>query len=202
MASMPYDDRLDRLLSTAADVFARQGYHATSMRDLSRETGMSLAGIYYYVKGKDDLLFQIQERCFTAVMEGARDAVRQGTDAADRMRRFIQHHLTFFAEHMSEMKVLSHEADSLSSERQEEIDHLKKRYVGLVAELIEEAAAGSHATLAPRVAAYGLFGMMNWIYTWYDPAGPVAPDGLAAQFAGIFLHGILAPTASSLSQGG
>jgi AcrR family transcriptional regulator len=73
--SPPYDERLDQLLATSAEVFAEQGYHGTSMRDLSRATGMSLAGMYYYVRGKDDLLFRIQERCFTGFLQGARTAL-------------------------------------------------------------------------------------------------------------------------------
>ncbi|HMG18229.1 MAG TPA: helix-turn-helix domain-containing protein, partial [Gemmatimonadales bacterium] len=60
----PYDERLDHLLARAARVFADKGYHPTTMRDLSAASGMSLAGMYYYVRGKEDLLALIQERCF------------------------------------------------------------------------------------------------------------------------------------------
>ena len=54
---MTYDERLDNLLSAAAKIFAAKGFHSTSMRDLSRAAGLSLAGIYHYVAGKDELLF-------------------------------------------------------------------------------------------------------------------------------------------------
>src|SRR6266496_3085721 len=67
----PYDERLDHFLSRAAKVFADQGYHSTTMRDLAAATEMSLAGMYYYVRGKEELLFRIQERCFMRVLAGA-----------------------------------------------------------------------------------------------------------------------------------
>src|SRR3990172_6767618 len=70
-----YDDRRDQLFQAAARVFAEGGYDRTSMRDLARESRMSLAGMYYYVKGKEDLLFQIQKSCFERVYEGARAAL-------------------------------------------------------------------------------------------------------------------------------
>jgi multiple sugar transport system permease protein len=54
-----YDQRLDALLAAAARIFAERGYHATSMRDLARSSGLSLAGIYHYVERKQDLLFWI-----------------------------------------------------------------------------------------------------------------------------------------------
>ena len=57
-----YDQRLQHLLASAARTFAERGFHATSMRDLSRASGMSLSGIYHYVKGKVELLYLIQDR--------------------------------------------------------------------------------------------------------------------------------------------
>ncbi len=198
---MTYDERLEYLLSRAAQAFAAKGFHSTSMRELSRVTGMSLAGMYYYVSGKDELLFRIQERCFARVLDEAQDAVRAGTDAVDRLRRFVHHHVTFFAEHMDEMKVLSHEAWSLSSERQAVIDALKRRHVALLERLLEEVRFAPHTALDSRVAAYALFGTMNWIYTWYDPSGPIAPEALAERFSNLFLHGVL-PTPTSVPHGG
>jgi AcrR family transcriptional regulator len=190
MSSHSYDQRLERLLSTAAQVFADKGYHPTTMRELSRATGMSLAGMYYYVAGKDELLGLIQERCFAQVVEGAEEALRGLADPAERLRRFIRHHVTFFAEHMAEMKVLSHEAESLAGERQAAIGALKQRYVALLVRLLREAGIASNGQPDPKVAAYALFGMMNWIYTWYDPGGRVRPEALAEQFTQLFLHGV------------
>lgn len=191
MAPLNFDERLERLLTTAAEVFAANGYHPTTMRELSRATGMSLAGMYHYVRGKDELLALVQRRCFTRVLDGAEQAVARGADPTDRVERFIRHHVTFFAEHMSEMKVLSHEADSVSPARRAAIDRLKRRYADLLVELIAAATpeGAPGARLDVRVAAYGLFGMMNWIYTWYDPEGPVDPAALAEQLTTLFLHG-------------
>src|SRR5258705_477131 len=99
----PYDERLDHLLARAARVFADKGYHPTTMRDLSAASGMSLAGMYYYVRGKEDLLALIQERCFTRVLEGARQAIAKAADPQERLQAFIKHHVAFFAQHMAEM---------------------------------------------------------------------------------------------------
>lgn len=192
MPQNSYDERLERLLSTAAEVFAAKGYHSTTMRDLSRATGMSLAGMYYYVQGKDELLAMIQERCFQRVLDGAQEAVAAGSDPVDSLRRLIRHHMTFFTEHMPEMKVLSHEADSLTPERRRPIDQLKRHYVNLMVELLGAAAPELEERIDPRVAGLSLFGMMNWIYTWYKPDGDVAPPALADQVTDLYLRGLLA----------
>lgn len=199
--ALPFDERLERLLSTAARVFADKGYHATTMRDLARATGMSLAGMYYYVRGKDQLLQLIQERCFNRVLAGGRAAIADGTGPGDRLTRFIRHHVTFFADHMSEMKVLSHEARSLNGARLERINRLKRRYVELLTKLIAELDGNGEGRSDARITAYALFGMMNWIYTWYDPRGPLSPEALADHFAQLFLTGAAA-SSSSVAQGG
>ncbi len=88
----PYDERLEHLLARAARVFADKGYHCTTMRDLAAASGMSLAGMYYYVRGKEDLLCLIQERCFTEVFAGATQALARLGDAdpLERLDAFIR----------------------------------------------------------------------------------------------------------------
>lgn len=192
----PFDARLERLLAAAAEVFARKGFHPTTMRDLARVTRMSLAGMYHYVSGKEELLHLIQKRCFEAVLEGSALAVTGVMDPEERIRVFIRHHVRFFTSHMHEMKVLSHEAESLTGDRREEILALKRRYVARLEELVRALAIEPREA---RVAAYGLFGMMNWIYTWYHPDGPVSARELADRFAELFLRG--APAASTITAG-
>jgi AcrR family transcriptional regulator len=192
------DDRLERLLDAAARVFAERGFHATTMRDLARATGMSLAGMYYYVKSKDDLLHLVQQRCFERVLRGAREAIAGVADPAERLRAFIEHHVTFFARHMAEMKVLSREADSLTGAAARTLRARKKTYSALLAALVGGVDPG--ATSEDRaVTAYVIFGMMNWIYTWYRPSGALAPEALAARIADVALHGIPARAAGRVA---
>ena len=196
----PYDERLDHLLAQAARVFAAKGYHSTTMRDLAAASGMSLAGMYYYLPGKEALLATVQVRCFASVLDGATRALAECShDPMERLQAFIRHHVTFFAAHMAEMKVLSHEATSLAGERLKGVTAVKRRYVDLLEGLLKDAAPDE-----PRVdrsaAAYILFGMMNWIYNWYDPAGEIDPERLAALIARIFLGGFV--EARSTVQGG
>ncbi len=180
----PYDQRLDHLLARAARVFADKGYHPTTMRDLSAASGMSLAGMYYYVSGKEDLLALIQERCFARVLEGAQQAVGTASDPVERLQAFIRHHVSFFAQHMAEMKVLSHEPPPRG------VGVIKRRYVDLLEAVLKDAAPDEQA-VDRNAAAYILFGMMNWIYNWYDPAGEIDPARLADLMASIFLGGFV-----------
>lgn len=184
-----YDHRRDHLLSCAAAVFAQHGYDRTSMRDLARASAMSLAGMYYYVEGKADLLYQIQKACFEQVTTGARSVLAGESVPEQRLAAFIRHHVQYFVAHMAEMKVLAHEDESLTGPPLLEIRQLKKAYVGLLVQ--ELAMLDGHSSDEPRrrVAAYTLFGMMNWIHTWYDPAGAMGSAELADAITKLFLNG-------------
>jgi TetR/AcrR family transcriptional regulator len=185
-----YDHRRDRLLSHAARVFAEKGYAGTSMRDLARASGMSLAGMYYYVKGKEDLLFQIQKAIFERILQGAKDAVAREPTNEAKLAAFIRHHVVFFTQHMAEMKVLAHEAESLSGEMLDELRRIKRAYVDLMLQLLAALDNWGPGERNRRsVAAFTLFGMMNWIYTWYQPTGPVRPEELADTITKLFLNG-------------
>jgi AcrR family transcriptional regulator len=205
MANQTRDQKLEGLLSSAAREFALRGYDRTSMRDLARASGVSLAGVYYYVQSKEELLFLIQSRNFEAVIAGMRDTLRGVTDPVERLQRFIDNHLDYFATHMAEMKVLSREADALDGEFLQRVNDIKRQYTRLLKDGladIEKTHGPAHANR--RVAAYSLFGMMNWIYTWYDPLGDVGVELLSQNVCRLFLGGYvgLPVSETALSRGG
>src|SRR5204863_6284784 len=135
-----YDQKLVHVLKTSAAVFADKGYHSTSMRDISRATKMSLSGLYYYFKSKEELLFLIQDYCFSTVIDECNRLLAGVDDPAKRLRLLIENHLNYFVHNMSEMKVLSHEANSISGDLFKKISARKRQYVDLVIELLDELA--------------------------------------------------------------
>ena len=190
-----YDQKLEFILRTAARIFAEKGYHSTSMRDISRATGVSLSGLYYYCKSKEELLFLIQDNCFGRVSERLAERLRETTDAVEKLRLVIENHLSFFAANMAEMKVLSHEADSLAGELYEQVSGKKQQYTRLVRSILREVQDNQqHAGEKPdlTVSVYALFGMMNWIYNWYDPRGTLSVGEVVDNITRLFLSGFLA----------
>ena len=77
------------------------------MRDLSRATGMSLAGMYHYFGSKERLLYLIQKHTFSAILDRLRERLENVSNAEQRIRTFILNHLEYFLERQQAMKVLS-----------------------------------------------------------------------------------------------
>ena len=189
-----HDQKLELILRTSARIFAEKSYHSTSMRDISRATGVSLAGLYHYCKSKEELLFLIQDHCFGRVLERVEERIRGVSDPFEKLRIFIDNHLSFFAANMAEMKVLSHEAESLAGDLHAKVSTRKEKYAKLARRILrdiqESQTAKSRIDLT--VATYALFGMMNWIYNWYDPSGKLSVNQLVDNITNLFLHGFLA----------
>lgn len=185
-----YDEKLALILRTAAGVFAKKGYHRASIRDISRATGVSLSGLYYYFDSKEELLFLIQDQCFRTVLDNLDELIADVKDPRRRLRLLVENHVRFFVGNMDEMKVLSHEADSLSGDYRRRVDDLKRRYSRLCADMVE-ALKPAESTVDVRVATFALFGMMNWIYNWYRPGRDVPVEKVAEDMTRLFLEGHL-----------
>lgn len=186
-----YDQKLEFILRNAARIFADKSYHSTSMRDISRETNVSLAGLYHYCKSKEELLFLIQDNCFGRVLERLEERLSSVDDPLLKLQIFIENHLSFFAANMAEMKVLSHEAESLQGDLHAHVSGKKDKYTKLATRILREVydAQETKRPLNLTVATYALFGMMNWIYNWYDPKGKLKVDELAQNLTELFLEG-------------
>jgi len=188
-----HDQKLEFILRTAARIFAEKSYHSTSMRDISRETNVSLAGLYHYCKSKEELLFLIQDNCFGRVLERLEQRLQEVSDPVAKLGIFIENHLSFFAANMSEMKVLSNEAESLRGELYTHVSTRKDRYTKLARSILQEVqdTQKSKQPIDLTVATYALFGMMNWIYNWYDPQGKLKVSDLAANLLQLFIGGFV-----------
>jgi len=161
------------------------------MRDLSRASGMSLAGLYYYFESKERLLFLIQKETFSTIVQRLKARLEEVADPEQRIRIFILNHLEYFLANQSAMKVLSHEAQSLKNHFAAEIAAIKRQYYRICVGLLEELKLERGLQFSTRIGVLSLFGMMNWIYTWHNPRVDADAHELAREMSDIFLCGVM-----------
>src|SRR5579864_3317847 len=187
-----YDRRLAEILVHATEVFCKKGYEGASMRDLSRESGMSLAGLYYYFESKERLLYLIQKHTFTTIVQRLKTRLEGVSDAEERIRIFILNHLEYFLANQAAMKVLSHEAEALKNGFASEVAAIKREYYRICVGLLDELKSERNLQVSTRLAVLSLFGMMNWIYTWHNPRVDADAASIAREMGDIFLRGVVA----------
>jgi AcrR family transcriptional regulator len=186
-----FDRRLGKLLHHAAHIFCEKGYEGASMRDLSRAAGMSLAGLYHYFDSKEDLLYLIQKHTFRTIIARLQERLKGAEGAEQRVRIFIENHLDYFLANKEAMKVLTHEDDTLKNGRGAEIRAIKRDYYRICLELLEDLRKEKGLQFSGRLAVLGLFGMINWIYTWHNPRVDLDAGALAEEMSSLFLRGVL-----------
>jgi AcrR family transcriptional regulator len=185
-----FDRRLAKILAHATEVFYEKGYEGASMRDLARSSGTSLSGLYYYFESKEKLLYLIQKHTFTTIVERLRERLDDVTNPEECIRAFILNHLEYFLANQKAMTVLSHEDDVLKNSFGAEIAAIKREYYRICIGLLDDFKRENRLQFSSRTAVLSLFGMMNWIYTWYNPRFDADAKELAREMGDIFLRGI------------
>ncbi|UCD20253.1 MAG: TetR family transcriptional regulator, partial [candidate division WOR-3 bacterium] len=165
-----YNKKLRKVLSASSALFARKGFERATIRDVSQATGMSLAGLYYYFRSKEELLFLIQFTTFESLCEKLKEIIENETDPQTCLHSMINMHFEYFIRNMNELKICSREIESLKGDFYRKVAEKRKKYFDLTQSIFEKISNKSGGSSAEsRLAALYLFGTLNWIYQWYRP---------------------------------
>jgi len=186
-----FDQKLGRILTAAAAVFAEEGYDRASIRTVVERAGVSIAGLYYYVRSKEELLYLIQFRAFDELVKRFDEESKGVADPADRLELLVRNHLERFLANMPELIVCSREIDRLDGEFLTEIRGKQRLYFEQALAIFEELSRGGETAPDPRISALALFGSINWIFTWYRKKSGYSAARLARDLVRLYLQGVL-----------
>jgi TetR/AcrR family transcriptional regulator, cholesterol catabolism regulator len=185
------ETRLEEVLQSAANIFFTKGYHATSIEDVAREVGMLKGSLYYYIKSKDDLLFQL---LLAGIEDGDAHIARQiepGGDPVMQLERAIRAQIDYIIEKRVPFGLFLHEFDSLSGKRQHKLIAVMSRYNNRFVELVRKGQEqGKIIPGEPWLLVNGILGMCNWLYRWYDPDQVKDPEQIKSVFVRMIFDGI------------
>lgn len=195
MKSAPSESRRD-ILRAAARLFQERGYDATSMQDIASALNFSKAALYHHFESKEEILFQIMSYGMDIFEEKVLGAVAGITDPEQRLRACIALHVGLvLGGRDREITVILHENRTLPAEAGRQINARKKRYVVYLGELIAQVQSQrglARPAVEPQTAAFALLGMINWMYQWYRPEGPLDEAAIARQYTALFFQGAVA----------
>jgi AcrR family transcriptional regulator len=197
-----FDAKRHRVLDAAARVFSEEGYDRASMRRIAAEARLSLAGIYHYVASKEELLHWIQCHTFDSLLRDLEHCLEGVADPRLRLAAAVRNHIRHFGEHMHELKVCIREVESLEGEAHETVQDRRRTYFEEIHQLVRGVVPGNGSSVDSWLATANLFGMLNWIYQWYDAErSRVSLDELAARQTRLFLDGYLASASGDDGRG-
>lgn len=185
------------IVGAAAELFARNGFGATSLDEIAERLGATKGALYYHIKNKEDILRHIYLTVLTASEEPLAEIVASSASPAEKLGRAIIHHATVAANRSPAMTVFYREHPHLTGPFAREIVVRKKVYERYFEQIIEEGQAAGVFTreIDAKIATFGLLGMCNWLSQWYQPDGPYTHQQIAAMFVRMVEQGMLMPPA-------
>lgn len=179
-----------RVWDEAARLFWKNGYAATSTRELAEAIGIQKASLFHHIGSKERLLFELCVDSLEKMDAGVRQAIEEEDDPVARIRRMVVAHVTFLLEDRDKHAIMLTELRSLSPVHQRRILELRSNYEHLVRDTIAGAqrVGGLRGDISAQQLSLGLFNLLNWTIFWYDPEHG-QPDQVADVFARLFFEG-------------
>ena len=187
------NERRGQILEKAAQLFCVKGYDSTSMSDIADEVGITKAGLYYFVEGKEHLLYLITDYGLDLLEETVVQPLEGVEDPREHLEELIKLHVHMVLTRPREVTIILHERTALTGVYREKILQRKKQYIEHVRELLKKLQRRGDARedVDPTAATFFLLGALNWVYQWYKVDGPLTEDQLASELTSVFTRGFL-----------
>ena len=185
-----YDTQREQILARAAELFATQGYTATSMNQVAQACGVSKPSLYHYVRDKYQLLVEIAEGHVTLLKTLASQVQRQPLDPQAQLRELIDSFVGAYAGSRAAHRVLTEDVKFLEPADRERLLAVQREVVAAFADAIARARPELRRAELHKPLTMLLFGMMNWMFTWLQPGGRLTHALMAPVVADLFLGGL------------
>src|SRR6266850_6904367 len=192
-------ERLAEVYRTAAQIILRKGYDATSINDIANALGMTKAGLYHYINGKKELLFDIMNFGLDELDEEVATPACSIADPSARLRFIIASHAQLVTRGQGAITILVDEITALPPAQNRIITRRKREYFDRLRDVLNELKSqGKLNDVDTTAATFSLLGMINWLSRWFRQDGDLTQEQVAEQITKIALNGLLRPESRSV----
>ncbi len=175
-----------------------RGYDATSVNDIARALGMTKAGLYHYIRGKEALLFEIISFGLDQVRDEVVRPAQALRDPEERLRQLVARHALIITRAHGAVAHLTDEVRALPPPMRRKINQRMRAYFELVRDTLGELkAAGRLRNVDVTVAAFGIVGTVIWFPRWFRPGGRLTAEQASTEIASLALASVLRPQAGT-----
>lgn len=184
--------RKSEILDAAGQLFSRQGFHATSMRDLAKAVNLQGGSLYAHIESKEELLFELVNRAADEFLAAA-EAIPARLSPKQRLERLVRGHLEVIVRELPNATVFFHEWKFLAPELQAQITQRRNAYEAHFQQIIEAGIeSGDFQVEDARLATLFVLSALNWTYHWYRPGGKLSLEGLSKHYFRLILASLQA----------
>lgn len=177
--------RYNEVLDAAIHLFCERGYPSTSIHDVADSVGMLKGSLYYYIKSKEDLLFQILSDADEMMDDIQLQIQSLDTLPLERMRTFIKSIVRWYCEHFEHATVTFKEWMHLTGDQLEIQLQRRQKYEDMVKNLLLECQESGDVSkeLDVSLARSYILGAINAVPQWYQKQGPETPETIASLYS-------------------
>ncbi|MEM1205745.1 MAG: TetR/AcrR family transcriptional regulator [Acidobacteriota bacterium] len=192
------DERAGKIYRTAAQMIYEKGFAATSMNEIADAVHLTKPGLYYYVKGKKELLFAIMSFAMDLLDAEVVAHASVVEEPEARLRTIVSHHARLLTHEAGALAILIDEVAGLSEVQREQITRRKREYFDFLRQSLDDLAAeGRLRDVDTTTAAFSLLGMVMWLSRWYQTQGRLNAETVVRDVTEIAVGGVLAGGAAS-----
>lgn len=179
----------DRILDAATELFAAQGFHGTSVAEISARADIKTGALYHHIKSKEELLWEIL-RGYTGKALAAATAVTSGAGGpVDKLGALIDVHVEVITDHWREVAIQTRDASALNAEHGVQLQALRQGVQDCWEQVIRECWPDKRESEV-RIVASGLLGMVNSLWYWYRLERGDTPEEIAKNFRDVVIGGV------------
>ena len=183
---------VDRLLDTAAELFWREGYAATTTREIAAALNIQQASLYYHIASKEDLLHQLCVSSIQAFLDRIPAALDGVTPPLERIRILTHAHVSTLLSRQERNATMLTELRSLSPRHRVEVVELRDRYMNIVRNALQDGreAGVIRGDIPSMYQTLALLNLLNWSCLWFRKGQALSAEPLGELFVDIFLNGV------------
>ncbi len=185
-------NRYNEIINAATELFAKKGYAATSMREISENLEITKATLYHYFKSKEQILFEILDNVMDEALQNLEKISNMDISPEEKLKNVLKFYSKYYVSKQNDLILLVNELNSLNEKYKKILIEKEKKYLNLIKSIFNELnLQGKLKDIPLTVLAFSFFGMVHYTIKWYHPNGSIKPDKLSEYFVEIFTKGIL-----------
>jgi AcrR family transcriptional regulator len=170
----------DAIHQAAIELFARLGYHATSMRAIASAAGIRPAAIYHWYPSKEAILVELQDDFMARLTERVLAATERYDRPALRLAAAVREHVVFHGLHTRAAFVTDSEIRALTEGPRLALIGKRDDYQAMFGAMIRDGIRdGSLRVTDASIATYAILLQCTGVALWFDADGPLNLDQVA-----------------------
>lgn len=179
-----------RVLAAATELFAAQGYHATSITDIGERAGLQRGALYYHIESKEQLLYDVLLGHAADVLADVAEIAAAEAPAVDRLRQLLSYQTDLLLDRRAAMLIFQRDRPALDPALEAEVNAVGLEIEAAWLRVLRDGVREGSLRKVDPVVVKGMIEMVNSVHRWYRPDGRLSRAQINNRLTDFVLRGL------------